>query len=58
MRSEIEKVVYEIKHGIFPPPQDITFEEFVLIEKAVNKSSADKFLLRCYIEKWIYYVVK
>lgn len=56
MRTEITNILYEIKHGIFPPPQDITFEELVLIERAVSKSSADKFLLRCYLEKWITYI--
>lgn len=56
MRTEIESILYEIKHGIFPPPEDITFEEYVLIEAAASKSSADKFLLRCYLEKWARYI--
>lgn len=52
MRTEIENIFYEIKHGIFPAPIYITFEEYILVEEVVSKSGADKFLLRCYLEKW------
>lgn len=56
MRTEIENILYEIKHGIFPTPIDITFEEYVIIKKVVNKGRADKYLLRLYLDKWVGYI--
>jgi hypothetical protein len=52
MRKEIELVLYEIKHGIFPQPFEVSFEEYILIEEAVKKKKKDFELLYSYMDKW------
>ena len=59
MRKEIELVLYEIKHGIYPQPFEVSMEEYVLIEEAVLKLKRGNLieLLGNYLSKWIKLIV-
>lgn len=60
MRKEIELVIYEINHGIFPEPFGVSLDELVHITHAVekrikpriNRKKFDYGVIRSYLGKW------
>lgn len=57
MREEVGQVLYEIRHGIFPPPFRVNLSEYYIIEKEVRKHKEKEVeLLSKYLARWVNYI--